>query len=94
MPAAEVGYAVFFAPEEAADVFEFLKELDYPPNVEGMRQFLLDEARDDGEDDDEEDEEEPSAREQFAELLRHPDVVAAAAKYGPHLMKAFRRFTS
>lgn len=47
---AEEGYMLFLTEEEAADIFELLVDEGYTKDAEGMKNFMLDVARDDGED--------------------------------------------
>jgi hypothetical protein len=76
-----------FSEEERADIVAMLEDDGYEKNIEGVRAFLLDCARDDGDEETDEAAERAERRAArgrlFTAAMTHPDVLNAIQKAAP-----------
>ncbi len=79
---AEVGLTMFFTAEEQGEVLELLSEEGYPRSAEGVKQFLLDEARGD-ESPAQKKKPSDSTAESVRKILTNPDMIGLAQDYSP-----------
>jgi hypothetical protein len=79
---AEVGLTMFFTASEQGELLELLSEEGYPRSAEGVKQFLLDEARGD---DSPAQKKRPSdsTAESVKKIFTNPDMIGLAQDYAP-----------
>ncbi len=78
----EVGLTMFFTAEEQGEVLELLSEEGYPRSAEGVKQFLLDEARG-SESPAQKKNASDTTAESVRKILTNPDMIEMANTYAP-----------